>query len=59
MMKADGKRRKANMLIALNKLKRRIDRGEVDKPRERLEQMKRAFGDGETIKQQNSSTKMD
>lgn len=36
--------RKSNMLIALNKLKRRIDRGEVDKPRERLEQMKRAFG---------------
>jgi hypothetical protein len=33
------------MQIALAKLQKRIDRGEVEHPEERIEQIRRAFGD--------------
>jgi hypothetical protein len=42
-MKRDIYRRRA-MQIALAKLQERIDRGEVENPEERIEQIKRAFG---------------
>jgi hypothetical protein len=58
-MKAKEKRRKANMQAALSKLQQRIDRGEVDNPEERIEQIKRAFGEVIKIEQQNSSLKLD
>jgi hypothetical protein len=58
-MRAKEKRREANMKLALAKLQKRIDRGEVDNPEERIEQIKRAFGEVLTSEQQNSSSKLD
>jgi len=43
-MKKKIDRRKSNLQVALNKLQQRINRGEVDNPEERIEQIKRAFG---------------
>jgi hypothetical protein len=57
-MKKDTYRRRA-MQIALAKLQKRIDRGEVENPEERIEQIKRAFGDESTNDQHNSSSKME
>jgi hypothetical protein len=57
-MKKDIYRRRA-MKIALAKLQKRIDRGEVANPEERIEQIKRAFGEVLTDEQQNSSSKME
>jgi hypothetical protein len=57
-MKKDTYRRRA-MQIALAKLQKRIDRGEVENPEERIEQIKRAFGEVITSEQQNSSSKME
>lgn len=57
-MKKDIYRRRA-MQLALAKLQKRIDRGQVENPKERIEQIRRAYGEVETRKQQDSSTKMD